>query len=96
MMDPFSIFMSIVLGAFSMSMSIAGLVQGQQSMQTAQQQYTESLELSRKQMEESKQLSQEQYAASLEQSESQLNQSYYMARDTRFKMPRYGSSRRMN
>lgn len=95
-MDPFSIFMSIVLGAFSMSLSIAGLVQGQQSMQIAQQQYTESLELSKKQMEESKQLSQEQYAESVKQSDNQLNQSYSMARDTKFKMPRYGSNRRMN
>lgn len=94
-MDPFSIFMSIVLGAFSMTMSIAGLVQGQQSMQVAQQQYTESLELNKKQMEESKQLSQAQYAESVKQSEKQLEQSYFVARDTKFKMPRYGSNRRM-
>lgn len=94
-MDPFSIFLSITLGAFSISMSVAGLVQGQQSMQMAQNQYTESLELNKQQMLESKQLASEQYSQSIEQSERQLDESYLLARNTKYKMGRYGSTRRM-
>lgn len=94
-MDPFSIFLSIVLGAFSVTMSVAGLVQGQQSMQMAQQQYTESMALSSKQLRESQAVSEEQYEKSVAQSNEQLDKSYSMARDTKYKMARYGSSRRM-